>query len=1608
MTTFFTDTSFKRIVNAERRVNQGLFDVDITANYTLEAYSHDFLSVTNSAATTLNINLPDATTLPLGFDLKVRLVSGLSIGVVPSGGVSLKAIESGKTYGFRLLENSTAAGTWLIYSVGIDADFVVAYVKNFNATSDWTDETSHWSVSVPATEHFLGTQPLTKVYELISTGSGGTFTLATNAGGEVLSFAVDSATQSIYVGGNFTEINGTAVTNLALISLTDGVVSEPVTVVDAPIRTLAFRASDSSLFIGGEFTTIGDHISGPASVSRVARLDSSGQISSLGTGCNGIVNVIKLDASGNAYLGGAFTTAGSVSANRIAFWNGSTFTALGSGCDAAVKAIRINGGDVYVAGDFTTCGGISTNYIATWNGSWAPFSVSTGSAPTPTYGKSSNGADGAIFALANDSEYLYVGGQFNFLLGTPCNCIARVNLTTLECSPLGPTTPGINGTIGLNSIVTAISVDAANNKVYIGGDFTEAYDSVSMNRIACWDGVELSSLGTGCDNIVHAIAIDSANGRVYIGGSFTTANGVSASRIAYWNVTTSTFVPLGVGCSSSVYSLALDSANSKLYVGGSFDTAGGITVNRICYWDTLTSTFTVMATGGSGSVYCIAIDSTNNRVYIGGDYGNTGITRICYWNGSALVALGTGCNNMVRSIYVGSDRVYVGGAFTSANGVTVSRLAYWDLGLSTFVRVGTLGDTVNALLGHPNGKIYAGGLFTSTQADPYNRICSVTTNGAFRSLALFGGGAIDTSGGSAYINSMAKLGDDLYVGGSFSLCFGVSCRNVAKLNLTTLECNPLGTGCDAGVKSIVADAANNRVYFGGDFTSANNITVNRIAYWNGSTFVAMGVGCNGTVEAIAIDSPNNRVYVGGSFTTANNVTVNRITYWNGSTFVAMGTGCVGAIYAIAVDSINNRVYIGGWSNTANGVTINKIGFWNGSTFVALGTGCDNSVYCIALDGVNNRVYISGDFTTANGVTVNRVAYWNGSTFVALGTGCNNPVRNVVVDPGNSRVYIGGSFTTANGVTANRVAYWNGSTFVALGMGVPNGSGGTLVYSLLLDYSTNRLYVSGSIQGLDDVQSNSICCWDVTQSSALPLASVSIGAGSTIHAFCRAGTDLYVGGWFNYLLGTRCNYIGKIDLLTLECSSLGTGCDNGVMAISYSAEANPRLYIGGYFTTANGVSASRVAYWDFSTSTFVAMGTGCNGPVNAICASQYSLGNVFIGGLFSTADGVTVNRIALWNGSAFAAMGAGCDAAVYAITEDTSNGRMYVGGDFLTANSVTVNRIAYWNGSTFVALGTGCNAVVRAIAMDVGNTSVLVGGEFTTAGGASRNRIARWDGSTFTAFGTGCSYTVHTICVPTPFTPGAFWIGGEFTTANGVQAQYLTYWTGSTFAAFVPLQSINGGIVYAICSADTGLFVGGAFTACSGFNVNNMLYFAKTLNTPTAASVWKSVGALPPPPIVGANAPVSAVEFLSSRLYLGGEFTSVGGVAANRIAYWDGATFSALGTGCDSPVFSFAVEGSLLYVGGSFANAGGVAVNKLATWDGSAFSAVARAGTVDVLAVTTETPDPFYAGASFNYGTTSFGLIPTGGDLQLDSSGDVTLSADQTPDMRFAGRVVIRV
>jgi N-acetylneuraminic acid mutarotase len=737
----------------------------------------------------------------------------------------------------------------------------------------------------------------------------------------------------------------------------------------------------------------------------------------LPNGVSGAVYAVAADGQGNVYVGGSFIVVGGISTpvNNIARFNTqtNTWSSLGTGSsngvNGFVNALAVVGNEVVVGGFFTSAGGVSANYVARFNtqtNTWS--SLGTGS---------SNGVSGNVNALAVVGNEVVVGGSFTSAGGVSANYVARFNTQTNTWSTLG--TGSSNGVSGTGLVyVNALAV--VGNEVVVGGSFTSA-GGVSANRVARFNTQTntWSTLGTGSSNgvsggsvsaDVNALAV--VGNEVFVGGNFTSAGGVSANRVARFNTQTNTWSTLGTGSSNGVNGLvnALAVVGNEVVVGGFFTSAGGVSANRVARFNTQTNTWSLLGTGSSNGV-----------------------------------------NGFVNALAVVGDEVVVGGEFTSAGGVSANRVARFNTQTNTWSSLGMFSSNgvnglVNALAVVGN-EVVVGGIFTSAGGVSANRVARFNTQ--TNTWSTLGTGS--SNGVNNRVNALAVVGNEVFVGGNFTLAGGVIANNVARFNTQTNTWSSLGTGSSNGVSGVVVNAlavVGNEVFVGGVFTSAGGVSANRVARFNTqtNTWSTLGTGSsngvNDQVSALAV--VGNEVVVGGLFTSAGGVSANRVARFNTqtNTWSSLGTGSSNGVnsdvYALAV--VGNEVFVGGGFTSAGGVSANFVARFNTqtNTWSSLGTDSSNGVNSVvsALAVVGNEVVVGGLFTSAGGVSANRVARFNTqtNTWSSLGTGSSNGVNSgydygavrALAVVGNE-VFVGGDFTLAGGIASTFIARWNSGT-----------------------------------------------------------------------------------------------------------------------------------------------------------------------------------------------------------------------------------------------------------------------------------------------------------------------------------------------------------------------------------------------------------------------------------------------------------------------------------------------------------------------------------------------------------------------------------------------------
>lgn len=382
-------------------------------------------------------------------------------------------------------------------------------------------------------------------------------------------------------------------------------------------------------------------------------------------------------------------------------------------------------------------------------------------------------------------------------------------------------------------------------------------------------------------------------------------------------------------------------------------------------------------------------------------------------------------------------------------------------------------------------------------------------------------------------------------------------------------------------------------------------------------------------------------------------------------------------------------------------------------------------------------------------------------------------------------------------------------------------------------------------------------------------------------------------------------------------------------------SGPGLFAGGDFTAAGGLSVARIARWDGVAWSELAGGLSGGSSPAVYALVEFDDGNgpaLYVGGTFTHAGGQPASRIARWDGTSWSPLGEGLNAGVRALEvfDDGSGPALYAGGFFTAAGGQPASRIARWDGSSWSALGDGVGGEVRALkAFDDGSGPALhVAGGFLTAGGQSTMRVARWDGSGWGAMGSGFSAWIETLAV---FDDGS----GPALHAAGDNS--LSRWDG---VAWSVVPGAPDWKVFRLSVVDEGagqvLYAGGSFSSAGGSPAKSIARFD--------GLSWTALGA-------GSALTVHAIQRFDpgsgSRLYVG---TASAGALQNAFsgaAQWDGAEWQPIGTGLSSQVRALEVadlgDGPAIYAGGDFWYAGTQLLGAIARWDGAAWSPLQSPG-----------------------------------------------------------------
>ena len=596
---------------------------------------------------------------------------------------------------------------------------------------------------------------------------------------------------------------------------------------------------------------------------------------------------------------------------------------------------------------------------------------------------------------------------------------------------------------------------------------------------------------------------------------------------------------------------------------------------------------------------------------------------------------------------------------------------------------------------------------------------------------------------------------ELFALGSFTSIDGVVARGIARRVGATWQ--PIGAGLP-GVSRIIRwdpdgpGPAASELVACGSFVTVDNVTFNRVARWNGTTWVPMGAGFTGgsnpSVSVLFVmdfDGPGpqpTRLIAAGMFRNSGPTVVNSIAVWDGTAWTPLGAGFVRTSNSAAsVSDLSSwdfdgagplpaQLIVGGNMDLSGTTALTGFARWNGTAWIAgaaLPANGINSFLQVDLDGQGPQgltLLAAGrsDFNSGTQLLRWMGSAWSAPIVIGCGsaTGCSAEVigwdhDNSPLTP--SRVVASGNFlgTLNEGPRLRLLSWTGGSTTSAFGDGLATGQ--------IQPYSVTDV-PNIVVADMDD---------------AGPMPPIVIAAGS----FREGGKNRDVRGIGEFVAGEWRPGSNDSGATWSQTSVLASG----LWDVDGAGPLLPQLVVSTRFGFGSTTVSRRV-------------GSGLQFLAEL-------RGNEFLGW---DADGsgteptdliISVETSSLtgevWRYRTFAErMGGTFDQAVLALTtwdadaEGPLPDRLVAGGIFTTYNGAPLKSIALWNGTSWEPVGGGMSVVAPAtgaasvnamVSFDFdgpgpGAPELVVTGAFNLAGATSARSLAAWNGQSWREVGGG--------------------------------------------------------------------------------------------------------------------------------------------------------------------------------------------------------------------------------------------------------------------------------
>ena len=698
--------------------------------------------------------------------------------------------------------------------------------------------------------------------------------------------------------------------------------------------------------------------------------------------------------------------------------------------------------------------------------------------------------------------------------------------------------------------------------------------------------------------------------------------------------------------------------------------------------------------------------------------------------------------------------------------------------------------------------------------------------------------------------------DTTYVVGDFT-SVGAATGGFASLDAATGLVNRNFPSITGSVWVVEPDGSGG-YFIGGNFTSVDGQPRGSLAHLlpDGTLDIAWMPAADPNGIVLSMARVGTTLYVGGEFTSINGTTRTNLAAISATTgsLLSWDPGADLGVYAMATD--DSALYIGGNFQTVDGQPRNRIAAFDVASSTLVSSWDPNanlSVY--ALEARNGVIYVGGNFSTIGGEARGQLAAVapvasGDDTATTWNPGPGQQVNTFAFD--DTTIYVGGAFTTVGASTRHRAAaFRTDDTGTLLSW---NPDAGNQVRSIYV--STDGIYLGGYFTTINgSIARNGLARVDTVLGTATAWDPAPTASRVENITPLVPGSAILVGGDF-----THVNVVPRARAAAIDTNGRVTpwtpslNCQAGAIAL-----APPLAYLGGCFTTVNGVSRTRAAAVRIDDTGSV---TAWDPQFNNQVLNLAVIGStVYAVGEFTSVNGGTTRNRAAAVSALDDSLATPWDPNLNLTAHDIQieGGTAYIGGEFTTVKGGAATRIrvaAFTVDDTANPTAWNPNANDAVYDIEVATSTVYLAGRFTTInGGTSRNFAASVSRS---GIGAVTPWNPDVICdrgISSPCNSSVARRGAraiEISGSTAFLAGYFTTVNGGPYLGLVALQtddtgSVNGswtptvyrGPIGPLQGIFEGLAVaGGRLRAVGeflGIGLGNVGYAANAAFLPTAVT-----------------------------------------------------------------------------------------------------------------------------------------------------------------------------